>query len=260
MLYSGKIIDAHCHPFLLPEGNIAPYGDPVDTEGFFAEMRRMGFSACCGSVLVLKKEKTSFEDIHNANIHALKLRDLSNGFYIPGIQVHGEYAEESCREVEEMYYKEGIRWIGELVEYAMHTGAYDSPGMYRIYETAQALDMTVNIHCSDLTLVENVLKNFPRMKTVLAHPEDMRTCRQRIELLSRYPNGYLDISGTGIFRYGMLRYALDRMGADRVLFGTDFPVCAPGVYVGGVLGEHLSDDEREKIFYKNFESLTGLCI
>ena len=260
MFYSGKIIDCHCHPFVLEKDNIAHYGFPVTADDFFAEMRRTGYAACCGSVILRMMEKTDFEDIRRANRYALELRERYGNFYIPGIHVHGEYPQESCAELEELYHKHGVRWIGELVTYIMHTGAYNCEGMFPIYETAQDLGMVVNIHESDLKIVEDVLKNFPKLSVVLAHPGDVGSAKERIRFLSEYPNGYLDISGTGIFRYGMLRHALDVMGSDRVLFGTDFPTCAPGVYEGGVLGEHLKEDELEKVFYKNFETLTGIVV
>lgn len=260
MFYSGKIIDCHCHPFLEAESNIAPYGYPVTADDFFTEMHRAGFAACCGSVILRHREKTTFEEIHAANMSALELRKRYGSFYIPGIHVHGDHPEESSRELEEMYHSHGVRWIGELVSYSMHTGAYNSPGMFSIYETARDLGMVVNIHEHLLEVVEDVLKNFPKVNFVLAHPGDVASAKERIELLSKYPNGYLDISGTGIFRYGMLRYALDKMGSHRVLFGTDFPVCAPGVYEGGVLGEHLTNEEREKVFYRNFEDLTSIIV
>lgn len=260
MFYSGKIIDCHCHPFVSADQSIAHYGFPFTEDDFFAEMRRNGYAACCGSVILLKREKTAFEDIRYVNRVELELRERYGSFYIPGIQVHGDYPEESCREIEEMYHQHGVRWIGELVTYIMHTGAYNSPGMFSIYETASSLGMVVNIHESDLGIVEDVLKNFPKLPVVLAHPGDVRECKERIALLAKYPNAYLDISGTGIFRYGMLRYALDTMGTGRVLYGTDFPTCAPAVFEGGVLGEHLTEEELEKVFYRNFENLTGIIV
>jgi predicted TIM-barrel fold metal-dependent hydrolase len=56
----------------------------------------------------------------------------------------------------------------------------------------------------------------------------------------------------------MLRYAVDQVGSERILFGTDYPICNPGVYIGGVLAEPISDEAKENIFSKNAKRLLGI--
>ena len=260
MFYSGKIIDCHCHPFVSEDQSIAHYGFPFTADDFFAEMHRNGYAACCGSVILLRRDHTSFEDIRRVNRIELDLRERYGSFYIPGIQVHGDYPEESCREIEEMYHQHGVRWIGELVAHSLGTGAYDSPGMFAIYETAVKLGVPVNIHCADLAVVENVVKNFPRLNVVLAHPDDAASFLERSGLVSRYKNLFLDISGTGLFRWGMLKYCVKLMGPEKILFGTDFPICNPAMYIAGVLAENLSPEENHLIFAGNFLRLTGMTL
>lgn len=251
--YEGKIIDAHIHPYATQENNIAAFGSPKTEEDFFAELKRCGFSKVCGSVI--PKVPTDFKIIQQMNRIALKLRDRHPDFYVPGIHIHGKYPEESCSELEEMYHQHHVRWIGELVDYAMKIGPYDSPGMFQIYETACDLGMPVNIHCSELEVLENVLKNFPALTLVIAHPEDVDNAKKRLELIAKYPNAYIDISGTGLFRWNILRYAVNLCGSEKILFGSDFPICSPGMNIGGVLSEHLTENEQENIFYRNFERL-----
>ena len=66
-------------------------------------------------------------------------------------------------------------------------------------------------------------------------------------------------SGTGIFRYGILRHAIDCMGADHVLYGSDYPVCDPSVFLGGVLMNiHVTDAERELVLSGNAKRLLNL--
>ncbi len=247
------IIDAHIHPFISKENSICFFLPELTCEGFFAEQRKVGIAKSCGSVL--HRGPTTWDDILNMNRQALKLQELYPDDYIPGIHVHGDFPEESCQELEYMKREHGVMWVGELVAYMMHNGPYDSPGMYKIYDAIQSLDMVVNIHCSDLPLIENILKNFPKLKFVLAHPEDTSNAQARFDLISRYPNAHIDISGTGLFRWGMLRYAIDICGSEKILFGSDFPICSPGMNLGGTLAEHLTPTERKNVLHDNFMRL-----
>ena len=86
--YEGKIIDAHLHPYAVPENNIAAFGSPKTEEDFFAELKRCGFSKVCGSVI--PKVPTNFKIIKQMNRIALKLRDRHPDFYVPGIHIHGK--------------------------------------------------------------------------------------------------------------------------------------------------------------------------
>jgi len=85
----------------------------------------------------------------------------------------------------------------------------------------------------------------------------MKGVMRNYELLAKYQNLYFDLSGTGLLRWGMLRKGIDMLGSERLLFGTDFPVCNPGMNVYGVLFEHLTDEERRRVFRTNFIDLTG---
>ena len=44
-------------------------------------------------------------------------------------------------------------------------------------------------------------------------------------------------------------------GSGKLLFGSDFPICSPGMNLYGVLSEHLSRPELENIFSNNFKRL-----
>ena len=82
---------------------------------------------------------------------------------------------------------------------------------------------------------------------------------RHIERMKMSENYYLDLSGYGMFRHGMLRRAIDTVGVDRILFGSDYPTCNPGMYIGGVLLDTLiSDTEKEKIFSENAKKLLNI--
>ncbi len=80
--------------------------------------------------------------------------------------------------------------------------------------------------------------------------------------LRRPPSAYLNrfYYDTITHSEDALRYVIDRVGADRVLFGTDWPydMCTdwPVSWIMGL--ESLSDEEKELILWRNLEGLLGV--
>lgn len=75
--------------------------------------------------------------------------------------------------------------------------------------------------------------------------------------MKKHENLCLDLSGTGLFRYGVLKYLIREVGADRILFGTDYPICNPRMYVEAIYGEEITEEERELVFHGNAERILG---
>ena len=171
--------------------------------------------------------------------------------------MHPAYAEESCAELERVH-REGVRWVGELVGYLSGYGEeYASPRALTVMRTAAALGMVVTIHCGSLEVISDLARAVPEMRIVLAHPGDGEAFLSRIALVARTPNLHLDISGTGIDRYGMIRRAMDVAGKHKLLLGSDYPVNNPAVYLQGARFEPLRADELEALCSGNFLRLIG---
>ena len=173
---------------------------------------------------------------------------------MPGVNIHPNFPEESCAQIQK-FYDMGFRWIGELAWYVMGYKAYSTPGMHKILELAQDLGMVLSIHPSTLEDEESLAAKFPRLPIVIAHPES-NGIMANYQLAQKYSNIYLDLSGSGLFRWGMLRKGIDMIGAERILFGSDFPVVSSGMTVAGVLFEHITPAEQSMIFRENFLRLT----
>lgn len=251
-----EVIDAHIHPFLYEASNTKWFDNPASHEEFFVDLKRAGISQCCGSVIRML-ENPNFNDIKALNREALELAKLYPE-YIPGINVHGNFPNESCEEVEKLYKEENVRWIGELVAYMMGYENYASENMFQVYALAQDLGIPVNIHPYGLEEIEKVCENFPKLNVVIAHPTSgLNSVKERFELLKKYSNAYLDLSGSGVFRYGVLKSGIDYVGKHKFLFGTDYPICNPKMMIEGILFEHLADDEFESVFSGNFKRLIG---
>lgn len=249
-----EVIDCHIHPHYYTNC----FGVVNDEETFFDDLRRAGVSRACGSVIKKVEFESDWSDIEYCNNTAMDYFKRYPDFYIPGIQVHASYVEESCREIEKRH-AQGVRWVGELVNYCMRTGRYASRGMMQIFELCRDLGMTIDLHNDkDISEIEPVLKAFPTLNVVVAHPHDFDGAKSRFEYVSKFPNAYMDIAGNGLQRYGMLRWAVDCCGRDKILFGSDYPLTNVSMYIQGVMYERLTDDERRAIFSENFLRLTGL--
>lgn len=251
-----RIFDFHTHPYIEQTENIKTY--PVNEQNGYAAQRKklmqVGISRAAGSVIYTKGE-TELENMFVSNEIAMKIYEEHSDFYVPGLQIHPQYQKESCEEIEK-YYKKGVRLIGELVPYSY--GKWRYADCNEIFDLAQNLGMVVSCHMTDDADARTVLRAFPRLRFVFAHPGEKPAYEEHLARILDFENAYLDISGTGIFRYGLLRYGINKVGQERILFGTDFPICNPGAYIGGTLFEDLTEEEKEYIFHKNAERLLGL--
>lgn len=81
------------------------------------------------------------------------------------------------------------------------------------------------------------------------------------DMAKKHPNVYIDISRC-IWIHNSLGSTIEYLGADRILFGSDIPFytnCLERPVLEGTREiMNLSDEDMEKIYYKNAEKLFGL--
>ena len=263
---SFEIIDFHTHPWVRPEDDICGYRElpaEVAAETYRRDLVRAGISRAAGMVIPMGMNKTPEEQLCQlrlSNDHALAVYDKLGDFYIPGMTVHPAFVRESCEQIERMY-KAGVRLVGELVPYMCGWGqvGYVHEGMDEILALIGEYGMVVSFHSMNARDDEyEMIKNHPGVTFVGAHPGEKPTYMKHLSWLEELPNYHLDLSGTGLFRHAMLAYGVGRVGAERFLFGSDYPTCSPGMNVGGVMYEEISDREKEMIFAENAKRLLNL--
>lgn len=256
-----EIIDFHTHPFLGKKENICSHMEycNMSVENTPEVFRKLGISKICGSVVrETQPHESPWKKIKQNNDTALKLAEIYKDFYIPGFHIHPDFLEESFAEMKRMDEK-GVRLIGELVPYLDGWSDYSDSSFSELLDEAGKRNMIVSFHSMGEEEMDKMVKAHPDVIFVAAHPGEYHSFMRHIERMKLSENYYLDVSGYGIFRYGMLRHAIDCFGADRILFGSDYPTCHPGMYVGGVLFDNLlTDTEKEKIFSENAKKLLGL--
>ena len=171
--------------------------------------------------------------------------------------MHPDFVDESVAEIK-LAAENGVRIIGELVPYMNGWKDYSCSGFSDILDEISKYNMVVSLHTIDLKQMEKMAEAHKNVNFVFAHPGEKSFALEHVEVMKRLDNVYLDLSGTGLFRYGLTRFLVDSVGAERILFGTDYPICNLQMYIGAVLGEKLSDRERELIFSGNAKRLLDL--
>jgi len=73
--------------------------------------------------------------------------------------------------------------------------------------------------------------------------------------VAKHANCYLDTSGYGHDRMGMLEYAVKTIGPDRVLFGSDFSINDPATVLARIHNAFLTDEQKAKVLAGNLEAL-----
>lgn len=139
----------------------------------------------------------------------------------------------------------------------------DDPSMMRIYERLEGR-LPVLMHCGDYRTdyshprrVAAVLDAFPKLTLVAAHFGGWSLFDYALEYLEDR-NCYLDVSSTFPFVGPRRSRELIRIyGAERILFGSDYPVYDPVKAMEEFISLDLTDAENRLILYGNAMKILG---
>lgn len=131
-----------------------------------------------------------------------------------------------------------------------------------IYEYCAKENIPVLLHAFETTYAHsaNATTAIHIRQAALRHPETSfimahlgANCYTNLPLIADLPNVVTDFSGT-ICRADDLPYAMELLGSERILFGSDMPAsfCAS---LGQVLDAELSQQEMDNILFRNSERI-----
>lgn len=147
--------------------------------------------------------------------------------------------------------------------------AVNDPRLYPAYEAASG-KLVVMYHAgkeivplqneyASPALIADVKRKFPNLDIVAAHMGGFRMWKESWEYLVG-SNVYLDTSSS--MGYGMeaeeFVQMINRHGIDKILFATDSPLIDQKAYLNLVMESGLSDDDLEKILWKNGAELLDM--
>ncbi len=91
---------------------------------------------------------------------------------------------------------------------------------------------------------------YPELKIIMAHNE------RGARIIAKYPNVYID-TASPIPNYGLIENAVDLLGPDRIVFGSDTVGVDLAGTLGKIIGADLKPEVREKILCGNAQRLFG---
>jgi predicted TIM-barrel fold metal-dependent hydrolase len=149
----------------------------------------------------------------------------------------------------------------------LHPASYNLPPFggitVEIMKKAAHYDIPVLFHCSDELMtfplqIGEAMRESPYTTVIMAHMGGFFHHKDLIELMKRRPLAYTDTSefpfSTGI------REFIEKLGPDRILFGTDLPTDNPALEIEKIRMLNLGQEIEDKLFYKNAAHLLKIFV
>ncbi len=267
------IVDFHCHVY--PE-KIAAHAAAAVASFYRAETAGVKPANLTGTPEVLLREEDragiAYQVIHSVattphqvgsvNGFLFRLASQAGGRLIPFGTLHPDCADPG-REVEEIL---SMGMKGIKLHPDMQGFAINEPRSFRLLEACENRLIVLyhtgddRYHFSNPEELIPALKAFPNTTFVGAHMGGYTIWEQAARALAgEFSNLYVDISST-MFALPpeKVRKLVRAYGADRVLFGTDFPMWRPKEELDRFYSLGLSCEEERKILYGNGAKLLGL--
>ena len=124
----------------------------------------------------------------------------------------------------------------------------------------------VEIHtgdsCSDPELLVPYANQNPELRIIAAHVGYGGDGAAQIRAIQRSTQGnlYADISSARSLQNRLLEWAVEEVGAERLLFGTDTPIHHMGMMRARVDFSDLKEAQKKMILFENASRLTGIPV
>ena len=260
-----KIADVHAHVF--PEklavkaaGSIGQfYGAEMyceaSMERLVAEEEKAGVSryVISSSAVVPKQVRSIVEFLAEARKGHPEC--ISFGSIYPGMD---GFEEELDRMLEL-----GLRGI--KIHPDFQKLAIDDERGIETYKAIARRDLPVLFHMGDDRYdfssperLTNLLRRVPELRAVAAHFGGWRSWPRSLAHLQPESVLYDTSSTLGMIDRELVLRFIDKIGPDRLIFGTDFPMWSPKEELERFLSLGLDEAEQQKILYGNFMNLLHL--
>jgi uncharacterized protein len=262
-VYEGAVIDAHTHPMLDPDESIV--ADPHPPESYLSLVNG---SRVTRAAAITIARPNSLRRTRARNDDLLQLAEDSGGFFYPVCSVHPADGRSALDEIDRVA-ADGAAWlklhpnkqqfdvadpvVAPVVKKATENGL---PVLFDAYSPWDA---------NQPGKFANLAMAVPDAKLILAHAHGPGFPQLLVyDIVGRYPgwqrNVWIDISVTGPMLAGgplaeQFAWVLRKVGTDRIIFGSDYPLDNPLTAVRAVADLGFTDTEQAGILHDNAESL-----
>ncbi|MBQ9785294.1 MAG: amidohydrolase [Clostridia bacterium] len=257
-----EVIDAHCH--IYPEkiaeravaGTDAFYSTRAACRGVADELlifgERLGIDRfVIQSVATTPKQVGSINEFIAANVQKAPERFTGLG------AAHPDSPDQDAVVAQiKALGLHGIKIHPDIQGFAI-----DDPRMMRVYELCEAEGLPILMHTGDHRYdfsnpnrLLPVLKAFPNLTVIGAHFGGWSVWDEAARTLCDMPNLCVDCSSTFPFVNGDLALAehlISIYGAERVMFGSDYPMWSPEAELETFMKLNLTDEQRRMILSDN---------
>lgn len=165
--------------------------------------------------------------------------------------------ERAVQEVHRCYEKYGFRG---LKIYSHPEASIAEPGSYALLAAAAEYGMPILAHTTP-DECDHLMQHVPQARLLMAHmgghPYAFGDWHKAVAVAQKHENLLLDTASSQIDD-GMLEYAVEHIGPERILFGTDMPLLDPATQLAKVQGSELSAEAKGLILGGNLVRLLGI--
>lgn len=255
-----RIIDVHTHPIFFNVGR-----HERDLAALVAHSRALGVERMISLGDVLRYgPRPDAAQLTRLNNENARLQKLHPNFFMGFCYLNPTLGEKAVlREAERCAAKFGFKGI--KLEIANNASA---ACMKHVMKAARAFGYVVLQHSwsrthftpdqnnhSDPDDTAQLARANPDVNIIMAHLVGIGY--RGVLAAKGLPNLYVDTSGA-FPEEGLIEYAVEHLGADHVLYGTDLPIRETSVKLGSVLDARLSAAAKNQILFSNTARLLGL--
>jgi predicted TIM-barrel fold metal-dependent hydrolase len=258
-----RIVDAHCH--IYPDKIAAK---AVESVGRFYGLEMRGEGSVTNLLASQKQAGITASLVHSVALRAGNVQSI-NDFIAEQARLHPSLIgfatmHQDFEDVE----AEVERCVAlGLKGFKLHPDSQgvdaDDPRLMRLYGIIEGR-LPLILHCGDYRWdnshprrIKEILHSFPRLVLNAAHFGGWSLYDLAVEYLED-ENCFMDLSSASVYLGPRRTTELIRLyGADRILFGSDYPMWSPAEEVERFMGNDLSDAEREQICWHNAERFIG---
>lgn len=237
------IIDVH--------GHLGPWPFPMrydDARGLAAMAGRLGVEKS-----IISSTNAIVNDMIAGNAELDAAIDGVDGLY-GYVTVNPNYLRESIEEMRK--YLDKPKFVGLKMHPGYARATIDGEAVRALTQIIACRPVPFLIHtlgAGEPGKIRKLAREFPEVPIIMAHGGGA-AWREAVEVVMDTGNTYIEFCASTC-PYGKVREAIDEMGTDRMLFGTDLGLFDPAYNLGTYESADLTPAEQEAIMHANARKL-----